>query len=205
MFPAANALGPTLNIAKLQADKIEHRFNILNEILALECSALARHLCSISFTPGLVLTGKHRYGTMMVDAAAGMGAPRRRSRPCPAMARARSQADRRLALCLCADWWLTIFSRHFAPEIVGRIWDCFLLEGEPLLFRAAVAVFKYFEVSCRLTRRATDEHAPNTCPALVVPLAFLGKCQGAHRVLRLSLSSRHPSLSPQLSARPLQR
>ena len=26
------------------------------------------------------------------------------------------------------DWWLTLFSRHFAPDIVGRLWDWFLLE-----------------------------------------------------------------------------
>ena len=46
---------------------------------------------------------------------------------------------------IVTDWWLTLFSRHFSPDIVGRLWDCFLLEGEPLLFRAAVGICKTLE------------------------------------------------------------
>jgi hypothetical protein len=26
------------------------------------------------------------------------------------------------------DWWLTLFSRHFKADVVGRLWDQFLLE-----------------------------------------------------------------------------
>ena len=43
------------------------------------------------------------------------------------------------------DWWLTIFSRQFSPDIVGRIWDCFLLEGEPMLFRVGLALCSCLE------------------------------------------------------------
>jgi hypothetical protein len=43
------------------------------------------------------------------------------------------------------DWWLTMFSRQFSPDIVGRIWDCFLLEGEPMLFRVALALCSCLE------------------------------------------------------------
>lgn len=55
--PAAD-LWHAVRSARLQADKIEHRFNIFHEILALECNELARHLSSIGFTAGLVLTGQ---------------------------------------------------------------------------------------------------------------------------------------------------
>jgi len=46
---------------------------------------------------------------------------------------------------LVTEWWLTIFSRRFTLDVVGRLWDCFLLEGEPLLVRAAVCVCAHLE------------------------------------------------------------
>ena len=38
-----------------------------------------------------------------------------------------------------------MFSRQFSPDIVGRIWDCFLLEGEPMLFRVGLALCSCLE------------------------------------------------------------
>ena len=29
---------------------------------------------------------------------------------------------------MITDWWLTLFSRHFKADVVGRLWDQFLLE-----------------------------------------------------------------------------
>lgn len=43
------------------------------------------------------------------------------------------------------DWWLTLFSKDFPIEIAARVWDCFLLEGEPYLFKAAIGVCKHVE------------------------------------------------------------
>ena len=40
----------------LQADQIEHRFAIFEQLLVRECHELAAHFSSIGFTPGLVLT-----------------------------------------------------------------------------------------------------------------------------------------------------
>eukprot|EP00474_Spongospora_subterranea_P005944 CRZ06402.1 hypothetical protein [Spongospora subterranea] len=43
------------------------------------------------------------------------------------------------------DWILTIFSRSFPLDIACRIWDCFLVEGQAFLFRAALGVLKMYE------------------------------------------------------------
>lgn len=37
-------------------------------------------------------------------------------------------------------WFFTIFVDGFRPELMLRIWDCFLLEGDKVLFRIALAI-----------------------------------------------------------------
>lgn len=37
-------------------------------------------------------------------------------------------------------WFFTIFVDGFRPELMLRIWDCFLLEGDKVLFRFALAI-----------------------------------------------------------------
>lgn len=37
-------------------------------------------------------------------------------------------------------WFFTIFVDGFRPELLLRIWDCFLLEGDKVLFRFALAI-----------------------------------------------------------------
>lgn len=37
-------------------------------------------------------------------------------------------------------WFFTIFVDGFRPELMLRIWDCFLLEGDKVLFRMALAI-----------------------------------------------------------------
>lgn len=37
-------------------------------------------------------------------------------------------------------WFFTIFVDGFRPELMLRIWDCFLLEGDQVLFRFALAI-----------------------------------------------------------------
>lgn len=38
------------------------------------------------------------------------------------------------------SWFFTIFVDGFRPELMLRIWDCFLLEGDKVLFRFALAI-----------------------------------------------------------------
>ena len=37
-------------------------------------------------------------------------------------------------------WFFTIFVDGFRPELMLRIWDCFLLEGDKILFRVALSI-----------------------------------------------------------------
>jgi len=42
------------------------------------------------------------------------------------------------------DWFFTLFSRALPFDIVGRLWDRYLLDGEAFLFRTALAILKIF-------------------------------------------------------------
>ena len=43
------------------------------------------------------------------------------------------------------DWMLTLFSKHMDLDIVSRIWDNFLLDGEIFAIKTALAILQYFE------------------------------------------------------------
>lgn len=38
------------------------------------------------------------------------------------------------------DWFMTLFSRALPFDAASRLWDCYLIEGEVFLFRAALAL-----------------------------------------------------------------
>jgi len=80
--PFKNYRKLTRNTPQMQADKIEHRYRVFEQVLGQECAQLACHFSRIGFSPGLVVT----------------------------------------------EWWLTLYARQFSPDLVGRLWDCFLLE-----------------------------------------------------------------------------
>lgn len=42
-------------------------------------------------------------------------------------------------------WFFTIFVDGFRPELMLRIWDCFLLEGDEVLFRFALAILFIYQ------------------------------------------------------------
>lgn len=42
-------------------------------------------------------------------------------------------------------WFFTIFVDGFRPELMLRIWDCFLLEGDKVLFRFALSILHIYQ------------------------------------------------------------
>jgi len=49
------------------------------------------------------------------------------------------------------DWFLSLFSMTFLDvDIISRIWDCFLLDGEVFAIKTAIGILKYFEVELRM-------------------------------------------------------
>jgi len=36
------------------------------------------------------------------------------------------------------EWCMTLFCKRLSLEVVGRIWDCYLIVGEVFVYRAAV-------------------------------------------------------------------
>eukprot|EP01029_Cantina_marsupialis_P023951 TRINITY_DN604226_c0_g1_i1.p1 TRINITY_DN604226_c0_g1~~TRINITY_DN604226_c0_g1_i1.p1 ORF type:complete len:494 (-),score=127.66 TRINITY_DN604226_c0_g1_i1:437-1918(-) len=42
-------------------------------------------------------------------------------------------------------WYMTVFMRAFPLEVVARLWDCFLVEGEVFLFKTAIGIIKLLE------------------------------------------------------------
>lgn len=43
------------------------------------------------------------------------------------------------------SWFFTIFVDGFRPELMLRIWDCFLLEGDKVLFRFALSILYIYQ------------------------------------------------------------
>lgn len=43
------------------------------------------------------------------------------------------------------EWYITLFSKSIPLDIAAIIWDLYLLEGEVLLYKATLGIFKYFE------------------------------------------------------------
>jgi len=49
------------------------------------------------------------------------------------------------------EWFLSLFSTAlYDHEIVARIWDCFLMEGEIVAMKTGVAILKYFELELKM-------------------------------------------------------
>jgi len=44
-----------------------------------------------------------------------------------------------------SQWFMTIFVVDFPIETVVRIWDIFIIEGRKVIYRIALAVFKFME------------------------------------------------------------
>jgi len=54
---------------------------------------------------------------------------------------------------LLIKWLTRLFSNVFNREsnsILGRIWDCFILEGELYAYKVALAILKYHEVELKM-------------------------------------------------------
>jgi hypothetical protein len=43
------------------------------------------------------------------------------------------------------DWWSSLFTTAFPKEVVGRVWDIFLLDGEQSLMLISLGILKYYE------------------------------------------------------------
>eukprot|EP00824_Muranothrix_gubernata_P017956 TRINITY_DN3673_c0_g1_i1.p1 TRINITY_DN3673_c0_g1~~TRINITY_DN3673_c0_g1_i1.p1 ORF type:complete len:351 (+),score=43.43 TRINITY_DN3673_c0_g1_i1:104-1156(+) len=64
------------------------------------------------------------------------------------------------------EWVLTLFSKSVPLDLASRIWDCYFMDGEPFIFRAALGILSYCapllesapfeECLCLLTRLPQD-------------------------------------------------
>lgn len=53
--------------------------------------------------------------------------------------------------CFALDWLFTMFSKSLPLDIVVRIWDLILRDGEKMIFRTAIGILSIFEEDlCRL-------------------------------------------------------
>jgi len=44
-----------------------------------------------------------------------------------------------------SPWFLTLFSAHFKFDILVRVYDVYLLEGQKVIYRIALAIMKIHE------------------------------------------------------------
>jgi hypothetical protein len=58
---------------------------------------------------------------------------------------AQFQAQNIMLEAFAIDWILTIFSKSLPLEVAARLWDVFLFDGEPFLFRAIVGLLKHIQ------------------------------------------------------------
>merc|ERR1712032_970222 len=66
------------------------------------------------------------------------------ARKCPRVAQAFQKNDVEL-MTICAEWYLTWFSRCLPVPTVLRVWDTLFLEGFKVLFRISLGLFKRVE------------------------------------------------------------
>ena len=52
------------------------------------------------------------------------------------------------------DWNLSLFSKALPIEVAARLWDCYLLEGEVFIIRAALGILKTY--AARLAKRSLE-------------------------------------------------
>lgn len=76
------------------------------------------------------------------------------------------------------DWILTIFSRSFPLDIACRIWDCFLVEGQAFLFRAALGVLKLYELALLQSTFEQSLHFLNHIPKTIDERLLFQAIQG---------------------------
>lgn len=55
------------------------------------------------------------------------------------------------------DWFMTLFSKSFPLSVASRIWDCYIFEGEVILYRASVGILSY--LSPKLEKMGFEEIA----------------------------------------------
>lgn len=48
------------------------------------------------------------------------------------------------------NWFLSVFSNCFEKDLLYRIWDNFILEGELYLFKVGIALVKYYEIELKM-------------------------------------------------------
>ena len=47
-------------------------------------------------------------------------------------------------------WFMTLFSNLFPINMLARVWDNFLLEGEIYMFKCSIAYLKYFQLELKV-------------------------------------------------------
>lgn len=50
-------------------------------------------------------------------------------------------------------WFITIFANILPLQMLSRLWDNFLLEGEIYLFKVAISYIKYFQLELKVRLR----------------------------------------------------
>jgi len=49
----------------------------------------------------------------------------------------------------CLNWFLTLYSKSLPLKLCSKIWDCFMMEGEPIIYCVAVAILHLYEGQLR--------------------------------------------------------
>eukprot|EP00741_Cyanophora_paradoxa_P019365 tig00021127_g18693.t1 len=58
------------------------------------------------------------------------------------------------------DWLLTLFSKALPFEMACHVWDCYVLEGETFMYRAALGVLKYLDDEKKMRKMEFEEVLP---------------------------------------------
>ena len=58
------------------------------------------------------------------------------------------------------EWCMTVFCKRLDLNVVGRVWDCFLIFGEVFVYRTAVGKLLMFMSTCCECERAFESHQP---------------------------------------------
>eukprot|EP00879_Flechtneria_rotunda_P008892 GHRR01009312.1.p2 GENE.GHRR01009312.1~~GHRR01009312.1.p2 ORF type:complete len:173 (+),score=80.35 GHRR01009312.1:1157-1675(+) len=73
---------------------------------------------------------------------------------------------------IIAPWFSNLFTTALPAEVTARIFDCLLLEGNKVMLRVGLALFKYYESSV-----CAASHPPQLCKVLESRAARLYNAQ----------------------------
>jgi len=79
-------------------------------------------------------------------------------------------------------WLQTVFLKCLPLETAAWVWDCFLLEGVPALYRTAIAIVTLLEGEILKVVQSSGPNGLGSCDAMEITMQVMTQARGSGRV-----------------------